>query len=260
MMVVSKKLMGSCVFLVLLMTVLSYEDMNKDPNFNLLFTSDRTEMNEVDVKVEMVGTNTISLPSYLAQSQYMHNGCGMWEVSDDRELTNVFDCFGKLHSWYFHDDLSVKFSSSLLKSSFLNTSLEEGTIHPVILMGLEEPRWGMKDRATAVASNAQMDNLNVNIWDYGLKNEQTGEPLLMATSDFIRYLTVGKDSFQTAPFTFGNLEDTLTNGTSSSAHSKCKNSDNLILTTTQLFLRLILRMLSWVQQISPEPEHPSTTP
>ena len=239
-MAVSKNLIGSCISLALVIAVLSYEDMNVDTNFNLLFTSDHSEIHEVDVKVEMIGSRMKSLPSYLAQSQYIHNGCGLWEVSEDRELANMFDCFGKLHSWYFHDDMSVKFSSSLLKSSFLNTSLEEGTIHPVILMGLEEPRWNMKDRATAISSSDQMDNLNVNIWDYGLKNKETGEPLLVATSDFTRYLTVGKDSFETAPFIFDNLEDMVVNGTSSSAHSKCKGS--YIHTNNQSRLHLMTYM------------------
>ena len=95
-------------------------------------------------------------------------------------------------------------------------------------MGLEEPRWRLQDRATAIMSNAQLDNLNVNIWDYGLKNEHTEEPLLVATSDFIRYLTVGKDSLDAAPFTFANLEDTAANGTSSSAHSKCKDYNHTL--------------------------------
>ena len=72
-----------------------------------------------------------------------------------------------------------------------------------------------------------MDNMNVNLWDFGLTNDE-GEETLLALSDSLQFMAVGKYSLNTSHFAFDNLS-IKQNGTLSSAHPvKIPNSKDTV--------------------------------
>lgn len=91
------------------------------------------------------------------------------------------DCFAKLHSWSFEDTETVTFSSKFMHSYFYNASVELNDIWPAVFFGVEEPRFGMKDRMSAIMHSKPSDtvegydNLNVNLWDFGLRTPDGSE-------------------------------------------------------------------------------------
>jgi len=162
------------------------------------------------------------IPSYL-RGQWIHNGCGSYGMGK-HNFSHAFDCYAKLHSWNFEEN-KVTFSTKFLHSYFYNKSLELDDVFPAIYFGVETPRFGMKDRMSAIMNSKpsdsveSFDNLNVNLWDFGLSTPDGSEPMLIALTDGLAFRGVGIPSLSTHMFAFENLS-VETNGTTSSAHPK----------------------------------------
>lgn len=75
----------------------------------------------------------------------------------------------------------MTFSSKFMRTNFYNQSLDMNDIWPSVYFGVEEPRFGMKDRVAAVMHSKPSDgvdtydNLNVNLWDFGLESPDGSE-------------------------------------------------------------------------------------
>ncbi|GMH65354.1 hypothetical protein TL16_g04178 [Triparma laevis f. inornata] len=140
-------------------------------------------------------------------------------------FSHVFDCYAKLHSWNFESDGTVTFSSQFMQTNFYNQSVEMDDIWPSIYFGVESPRFSMKDRMAALMNSKPTDsvetydNLNVNLWDFGLTTPDGSEKMLLALTDGLNFRGVGAETLSTHMFAFDDLSST-TNGTTSSAHPK----------------------------------------
>ena len=83
-----------------------------------------------------------------------------------------------------------------MRTNWYNKSMEMNDIMPAVLFGVEEPRFGMKDRMTA-AMNCKptddvdtFDNLNVNLWNFGLRTPDGSEKVRLKIIYFERSYAV----------------------------------------------------------------------
>ena len=112
-----------------------------------------------------------------------------------------------------------------MRTNFYNQSVEMDDIWPSIYFGVESPRFGMKDRMSAMMNSKPadgpdtFDNLNVNLWDFGLSSPDGSEKMVLALTDGLIMRGVGVESLNTYYFAFDDFSATM-NGTTSSAHPK----------------------------------------
>mmetsp|Transcript_21542 Transcript_21542/g.40530 ORF Transcript_21542/g.40530 Transcript_21542/m.40530 type:complete len:540 (+) Transcript_21542:72-1691(+) len=163
------------------------------------------------------------IPSYVV-GRSIHNGCGGFGFGP-HSFSHVFDCYAKLHSWDFQGDGTVTFSTQFMRTNFYNQSVGMEDIWPSIYFGVESPRFGMKDRMSAMMNSKPadgpdtFDNLNVNLWDFGLSSPDGSEKMVLALTDGLIMRGVGVESLNTYYFAFDDFSATM-NGTTSSAHPK----------------------------------------
>ncbi|CAG2221024.1 BCDO1 [Mytilus edulis] len=136
-------------------------------------------------------TFSYPVPRWL-KGTLIRNGGARYEMGQ-RSFTNVFDGFGKLHSFTFYGNGTVSMSARFLQTEYYKQSLATNTIAPYFQFGKLVPPYNEIEKMESLKNN--MENLNVNV--YRIRNSKTGQYEYMSVNDVWNVYQIEKDTLQT---------------------------------------------------------------
>ncbi|XP_063420661.1 beta,beta-carotene 15,15'-dioxygenase-like [Mytilus trossulus] len=136
-------------------------------------------------------TFSYPVPRWL-KGALIRNGGAMYEIGQ-RSFTNVFDGFGKLHSFTFYGNGTVSMSARFLQTEYYKQSLATNTIAPYFQFGKLVPPYNEIEKMESIKNN--MENLNVNV--YRVRNSKTGQYEYMSVNDVWNVYQIEEETLQT---------------------------------------------------------------
>lgn len=136
-----------------------------------------------------------TLPSWL-RGEYWLNSASVFE-EPQRNLTHVFDGFGKVLRWKFHGGLNVTLRARMHHSNWLNQSDAKQDIIPASTVAGVQPAFTKEQQAKSAWTRCS-DNFNVNVHNFG---RVAPRALLSDISDSAANLAVvDAETLTSAPF------------------------------------------------------------